>query len=110
LRIRGEEFLRMQGGLNAGIPSAGAINSTTKTDLKPGAGAAPGEHIDAPHKRDAIPESRIPNHERVPQTPGGTAIMNDGDELKPRNSKSGWFRSKSKRNNSGFVGEPAMAR
>jgi hypothetical protein len=111
LRIRGEEFLKLQSDLATGVPSGGIINSTTKTDVKPGAGAAPGERIEAPHKRDAIPESRIPHHERVPQTPGGTPTMNEGADVKPRNSTGGWFkRTKSRRDGSRFVEEPSTTR
>jgi hypothetical protein len=85
LRIRGEEYLRLQAeGGDGMLPHAGtsADGATTKgkgkgkmNDILPGAGLAAGERIVRPAKKDVIPESRIPHDERMPQTPGGTGLV-----------------------------------
>lgn len=114
LRIRGEEFLKLQAEL-AGRPETGG---GTKGDIKPGAGAVPGERIDRPKQRDIVPESRVPQAERVPQTPGGTQMAlpvgtrNGTDaEVKPKRSIGGWFkRNKSTPDSSRFVEENHVAR
>jgi hypothetical protein len=109
LRIRGEEFLKLHAGVaSGGVPTAGGIKSTTKGDMKPGAGAAPGERIEAPSRHDIVPESRVAQHERLPQTPGGTPIVasnNAGAQAAPKTSSGGWF--KRNKTNSRFVEENA---
>lgn len=63
LRIRGEEFLREQQGL---APSANA------QVVLPGSGREQGERIQAPSKKDVIPEHKVHPSEREPLSQGGS--------------------------------------
>ena len=66
LRIRGEEFLKMQAG-------RAASDDAQQAALRPGAGREVNERIPVPTKQDAIPERKVPEPERAALTPAGTS-------------------------------------